>query len=145
MEIATIGFTRSSARSFFDRVGGSGLKRLGDVRVHNTSQLAGFAKKDDLAYFLEAICGVHYVEIPELATTEDLLRAYRAREIDWAAYEARYVELLADREVETALDRQTFEPGIILLCSEDTAERCHRRLAAEYLQRHWPDVKIRHL
>lgn len=145
MEIATIGFTRTSAESFFERIAASGIKRLGDVRVHNTSQLAGFAKRDDLAYFLRAICGVEYTEVPELATTEELLAAYRGKALDWPAYEQRYEETLRQRKVEDALDRSLFEPGIILLCSEDKPDRCHRRLAAEYLRNNWPDVKIRHL
>ena len=145
MEIATIGFTRSSAQSFFERIAASGIRRVGDVRVHNTSQLAGFAKKDDLAYFLRTICKASYVELPDLATTEDLLRAYRGKELDWDAYARSYLRAIADRGVEETLDRGLFEPGIILLCSEDKPEHCHRRLAAEYLQSRWPDVKIRHL
>lgn len=145
MEIATIGFTRTSAESFFGRIADSGIKRLGDVRVHNTSQLAGFAKKDDLAYFLRVICRVEYVELPELATAPELLTAWRSKQISWPEYEKRYAAVLRERKVEASLDRSLFEPGIILLCSEDTAEHCHRRLAAEYLQTRWPDVKIRHL
>ena len=145
MEIATLGFTRTSAESFFGRVTASGIKRLGDVRVHNTSQLAGFAKRDDLAYFLRTICGVEYVELPELATSEELLAAYRGKQLSWDEYEQRYLALLRQRGVERTLDREVFEPGMILLCSEDQPERCHRRLAAEYLRDTWSGVTIRYL
>jgi uncharacterized protein (DUF488 family) len=145
VEIATIGFTRTSAESFFECVKASGIRTLADVRVHNTSQLAAFAKRDDLRYFLRTICDVEYVELPELATSDWLLAAYRAKEMDWDAYAEAYVSLLKERAVESTLDQQLFADGIILLCSEDKPAKCHRRLAAEYLQSHWPNVTIRHL
>jgi hypothetical protein len=44
------------------------VKRLLDVRLNNVSQLAGFAKRDDLAYFLQTICGIEYVHEQLLAT-----------------------------------------------------------------------------
>ncbi|MBI5948837.1 MAG: DUF488 domain-containing protein [Chloroflexi bacterium] len=145
MEIATIGFTKSSAESFFDRVAASGVKRLGDVRLNNTSQLASFAKKPDLVFFLSRLCGVEYLELPELAPEEDMLKAYRAGTLTWDAYAERYLQLLTDRNVAVALGREALEPGIILLCSEHEPERCHRRLAAEYLRDAWGDISIRHL
>lgn len=67
MKLFTIGFTKKSARRFFDLLRESGVKRILDVRINNGSQLAGFAKKDDLAYFLEEICGMDYVHLPSLA------------------------------------------------------------------------------
>lgn len=145
MEIATIGFTKSSAESFFQRIGSSGLKRLGDVRLNNTSQLAGFAKKPDLAYFLTGLFAVEYVELPELAPEADMLKAYRAGSLDWDGYAHAYLELLRARQVAKSLDRALFEPGIILLCSEPAPERCHRRLAVEHLRDAWGDVSITHL
>ena len=145
MEIATIGFTRSSAESFFGRIEASGIRRLGDVRLNNTSQLAGFAKKRDLPYFLDHICGVEYVALPVLAPRDDMLKAYRGGVLPWAEYERQYIALLDERDVATVLQRSSLEPGIVLLCSEDLPDRCHRRLAAEYLKAAWGDITIRHL
>lgn len=145
MEIATIGFTKSSAESFFGRIAASGLRRLGDVRLNNTSQLAGFAKRHDLAYFLDRVCQVEYVELPILAPEEEMLRSYRSGALSWADYELRYLELLHKRDAAVVVDQSLFEPGIVLLCSEDKPDHCHRRLAAEYLQSVWGDITIRHL
>jgi uncharacterized protein (DUF488 family) len=145
VEIATIGFTRSTASSFFGRLAGCGLPLLIDTRLNNTSQLAGFAKKPDLEYFLHRLCGMAYREEPLLAPDENALRAYRAAEIGWDEYAARYLDALAERDVAESLGRSTFEPGAVLLCSEATPERCHRRLAAEYLATVWNDVTVRHL
>lgn len=116
-----------------------------DVRLNNTSQLAGFAKRDDLQYFLREICQAEYVHEPVLAPTQDILDAYKKKSIDWDEYARRYRELLVSRKAEVAVDRSLFDVPAVLLCSEPTAERCHRRLAAEYLAEHWADVKVVHL
>jgi uncharacterized protein (DUF488 family) len=145
MEIATIGFTRSSAEHFFGRIASAGVRGVADVRLHNTSQLAGFAKREDLAYFLRLLCRAEYVELPVLAPEEEMLRAYRGGSIDWEQYSALYIDLLATRDVANVLDHAGFSNGLALLCSEDQPEKCHRRLAAEFLQAHWGDVSIRHL
>jgi uncharacterized protein (DUF488 family) len=145
VEIATIGFTKSSAESFFGRVTASGIRRLGDVRLRNTSQLAGFAKKDDLAYFLARLCGAEYVELPLLAPEDHTLDAYRGGTLPWAEYERRYIALLDGRNVTRTFIRSEWEPGIVFLCSEDQPDRCHRRLAAEYFEAAWADISIRHL
>lgn len=144
MEIATIGFTRSSARSFFERITGFQARTVLDVRLHNTSQLAGFAKRDDLAYLVQTICGAGYVEVPGLAPGAEMLKQYRAKQIGWDAYASAYLHLLAERRIESTLDRAAFDRGV-LLCSEATPDHCHRRIAAEYLQGRWGDVTIRHL
>ena len=48
-----------------------------DVRLNNVSQLAGFAKKDDLAYFAKEICGMDYLHLPALAPTKEMLDRYK--------------------------------------------------------------------
>lgn len=145
MEIATIGFTHTTAERFFGRIRDSGHKTVADVRLSNTSQLAGFAKRDDLAYFLRAVCGAEYLEIPELAPEDHTLKAYRNRTISWEVYSCEYRALLGRREVHRSLSPALFGSGVVFLCSEEGPERCHRRLAAEYLQSYWADVTIRHL
>ena len=145
MEIATIGFTKHSAESFFGRLRRAGTRHLVDVRLNNVSQLAGFAKRDDLKFFLSEIVGASYSHEPQLAPSSETLIAYRNKEMTWEDYEKRYLDLLAHRAVENHLDVDLFRKGVVLLCSEQTSERCHRRLAAEYLDNHWGGVSITHL
>lgn len=144
IQIFTIGFTKKSAERFFTALQQAGVKRLIDVRLNNSSQLAGFAKKDDLAYFLEAICGIEYVHLPELAPTAELLDAYKKRKGDWTVYERAFLELIAERRVEVSIPQALMDRAC-LLCSEDQPEHCHRRLVAEYLQRKWGNIAIQHL
>ena len=144
MEIATIGFTQSSAEHFFERLKRAGVRRLVDVRLNNVSQLAGFAKCADLAYFLESICAVSYEHDLRLAPTQAMLDAYRKKEIDWPEYEAAFTSLMIDRDVPTVLDRTSFHAKTVLLCSETTPEKCHRRVVAELMQREW-SATVEHL
>lgn len=144
MKIFTIGFTQKSAARFFELLRAAGVKRLLDVRLNNVSQLAGFTKRGDLEYFCREILGIDYVHRPVLAPTQALLDQYKKRKGDWGDYEAAFLDLMAKRRVETTLDRAELD-GACLLCSEPTAEKCHRRLVAEYLARKWEDVEVLHL
>lgn len=145
MEIYSIGFTKKSAREFFDLLKAAGVRRLVDVRLNNVSQLAGFTKRDDLAFFLGEICGAEYTHEPRLAPTKELLDAYKKQRGDWSTYERLFLELMRQREIETKLDRTLFDIPTVLLCSEPTPEHCHRRLVIDHLALHWPDVRPIHL
>ena len=144
MRVYTIGFTKKSASEFFEILRESGAQRVVDVRLSNLSQLSGFAKKDDLAYFLNQICQMKYVHLPDLAPTKEMLDAYRKEHRSWESYERQYLDLLDQRRVWKQNIKRTISDGC-LLCSEDKPERCHRRLVAEYLNRRWGDVEIIHL
>lgn len=145
MEVYTIGFTRRGARSFFGALKEHGVRRLVDVRLNNVSQLAGFAKRDDLAFFLGELCGCEYLHEARLAPSAEVLARYRKGGRDWPEYEVAYRRLLDERDVEHTLDRSLLEGPAVLLCSEHTADRCHRRLAAEYLRERWGGFGIVHL
>lgn len=147
LEICTIGFTKPhSAASFFGALKDEGVKRLLDVRLNNSSQLAGFAKRDDLEFFLKEICDAEYVHEPDLlAPTGELLKGYRNKELSWSEYEDRFLALMAQRSVEDRLSPDIFRKRTALLCSEHTAEHCHRRLIVEHLNRHWGGVTAVHL
>jgi uncharacterized protein (DUF488 family) len=134
--VSTIGFTKTTAERFFERIFAAGVKRVFDVRLHNTSQLAGFAKADDLAYFLKKIGGVEYVHQPLLAPTDPMLKAYKKEKGDWRAYEERFLALMSERQIEKRFGPAMFD-GACLLCSEDTPHHCHRRLVCEYLNGQW--------
>jgi uncharacterized protein (DUF488 family) len=141
----TIGFTRSTAAHFFGRLRQAGIRRLIDVRLHNTSTLAGFTRRDDLAFFLRELLDAEYIQEPLLTPTPRMLREYQGGEMGWDTYMAQYRALIESRGVAAALDRSTFKQPSVLLCSEATSERCHRRLAAEYLARAWGGLEIIHL
>jgi uncharacterized protein (DUF488 family) len=143
MKLFTIGFTKTSAEKFFSRLIAANVKKLVDVRLNNVSQLAGFAKKDDLRYFAHSICRIDYEHLPELAPTQDILDEYKKSKGAWSIYADKFLELMARRKIEN-IERQTLD-GACLLCSEDKPHHCHRRLVAEYLRDKWGDVQITHL
>jgi uncharacterized protein (DUF488 family) len=145
MEIYSIGFTQKSASEFFGVLKAHGIERLLDVRLNNTSQLAAFAKQGDLAYFLREICGAAYEHEPLLAPTQEMLDAFKKRKGSWEVYVDAYLALIRFRKVESVLCPESFLNRTVLLCSEATAEHCHRRLALEYLQQQWEGVQIIHL
>jgi uncharacterized protein (DUF488 family) len=140
----TIGFTKKSAEHFFSLIREVGVKCLLDVRLSNSSQLAGFAKKDDLAFFMREICHANYVHLPQFAPTQDILDAFKKEKGDWETYEMAFNKLLVSRRVEETVNKELLDGGC-LLCSEDRPEKCHRRLTAEYLQKYFPDMRIVHL
>ena len=144
MRMFTIGFTKKSADAFFTKLRASGAKRVVDVRLNNVSQLAGFAKRQDLQYFLREICRMDYVHIPDLAPTQAMLDRYKKERGDWSAYEREFLDLVRTREIERTVPKELMADGC-LLCSEDEPQHCHRRLVAEYLRDHWGDVEIVHL
>ncbi|HVC60269.1 MAG TPA: DUF488 domain-containing protein [Acetobacteraceae bacterium] len=143
MKLFTIGFTKTSAEGFFSRLSRAHVEKLIDVRLNNVSQLAGFAKKDDLRYFAETICGIGYEHLPELAPTQDILDDYKKSKGAWSIYTQKFLDLMARRKIEN-IDRSRLDGGC-LLCSEDKPHHCHRRLVAEYLRDKWGDVEIEHL
>lgn len=145
MEIYTVGFTKKTAAQFFGSLRQANIKRLVDVRLNNSSQLAGFAKKDDLLFFLPEICQIEYQHELLLAPTQDMLDAYKKQKGSWQDYQQHFLALLRDRRVEERINPKVFEIPTVLLCSEATAEHCHRRLVLEYLQEKWGNLEIIHI
>ena len=145
MEIATIGFTQHTAESFFGRLRAAHIQQLVDVRINNVSQLSGFAKRDDLRFFLRELCDATYVHETLLAPTEEMLKEYRDKKIAWQEYEKRFLGLMEQRSIESRVPRELFARRSALLCSEHTPEKCHRRLVAEYLGQHWGNIDVIHL
>lgn len=145
VHVYTIGFTQTTAKSFFERLGDARVKSVIDVRLHNTSQLAGFAKAEDLAYFLRKIGGIAYVHEPMLAPTDSMLKAFKKEKGDWRVYEQQFWTLMKDRLIEVRLRPEQLEDAC-LLCSEAQPHHCHRRLVCEYLNEHWnSNLRVRHL
>ena len=147
LRLFTIGFTRKSAAVFFMTLRDAGVRHLVDIRLRNTSQMAGFTKRDDLDFFVHSILGADYTHLPLLAPSESILDAYQV-DHDWSNYERDFQALLRMRKVGAALSPADFVDAC-LMCSEPTADQCHRRLVAEHLRDVWRDaglkVEIRHL
>ena len=141
----TIGFTKKSAEQFFGLLRNNGVKQLVDVRISNSSQLAGFAKGKDLEFFTNEICHIPYKHIVDFAPTKELLDRWHKQEVTWPEYVEIYTKMLKDREIVKKYGVKSFD-GTCFLCSEDTPEQCHRRLLAEYMQEHSKEiVRIVHL
>jgi uncharacterized protein (DUF488 family) len=144
IDLFTIGFTQKTAQQFFELLLTSGVRRVIDTRLNNVSQLAGFSKRDDLAYFLKEIGDIEYVHIPELAPTKDILDAFKKQKGDWQTYESQFIGLMNKRQIEKVLSPDLVD-GSCLLCSEAKPHHCHRRLVAEHLNEKWGNVDIHHL
>lgn len=144
MQLFTIGFTQKTAQKFFNTLCAAGVKRVVDIRLNNVSQLAGFAKRDDLRYFLKTICGIDYIHVPEMAPTKELMDNYKKKKGDWTVYEKTFKALMAERKIARKF-KGRIDDGDCFLCSEASPDHCHRRLVAEYLQKKWGSVAITHL
>jgi len=146
MKLYTLGFTQKSAQEFFKLLRNNGVQRLIDIRIHPHGQLSGFARQEDLPYFLHELAGqCQYLYMPVLAPTPEMMKEYR-KDGNWARYATRFEALMDERNIPTGLDRSIFETTTCcLLCSESTPEHCHRCLVAERLARHWPGLQIVHL
>ncbi len=146
MKLYTIGFTQKRAKTFFELLRRNGIQRLVDIRVSPSGQLSGFARKDDLSYFLDRLAdGCVYLHLPELAPTKEILKDYRA-DRNWDRYVMRFEMLMNERGIPATLERTDFAAQVsCLLCSEASPKQCHRRLVAERLAACWPDVEIIHL
>lgn len=142
--LLTIGFTQSTAENFFGRLRKAGVKTVVDVRLHTDSQLAGFAKKRDLPYFLNSIANITYRHEPMLAPTDALMELGRSGK-DPKAWAKGFRALMAERKIEKALKPGDFDSAC-LMCAEAKAHHCHRSLVADYLQEKWKSpFKVTHL
>lgn len=145
IRVSTIGFTQTSAKRFFERLEQAQTKKVLDVRLNNSSQLAGFAKGNDLSYFLTKISNIDYGTDLLLAPTQDILKAFKKEKGDWSVYEDKFLSLMAQRKIEEKLKPEMLE-GVCLLCSEATPHQCHRRLVCEYLNKKWGNIlDVKHL
>ncbi|MBL0722075.1 MAG: DUF488 domain-containing protein [Sulfurovum sp.] len=143
MNVFTIGFSGKSAEQFFVLLTKNRVKKLIDIRLNNKSQLAGFANAKHLPYFLK-LHNIEYQYSPELAPSKELLSGYKDKTVSWEEYIVVYDKLLKERNVLKDISIENLD-DVVLLCSEPTAEQCHRRLMAEYLAEHFKDIKVVHL
>jgi uncharacterized protein (DUF488 family) len=141
LRLYTIGFTAKSAEQFFSLLNESEASKLIDIRINRTSQLAGFAKEQDLKFLVPELTNMEYVVREELAPTKDLLASYRKKEIAWDEFAENYYHLLRERALDKALSLDDFANSIIL-CSEKEPEKCHRTLLANVIAEKFPSLEI---
>ena len=144
IRIFTIGYAAKNARDFFTILKQAGVRKVIDVRLYNTSQLAGFTKRQDIEYFLQTIVNAEYIHLLIMAPTKQLLNDYKKELISWQQYETQFKAIIAQRQIEKHLIPQDMDMSCFL-CSEAKADNCHRRLVAEYLAELWQNVSIHHL
>jgi uncharacterized protein (DUF488 family) len=144
IKLFTIGFTKKSAEQFFEILKKSNIKTVIDTRLNNVSQLAGFAKKNDLKYFLKEFGGIDYVHLLDLAPTKEILDEYKKHRGQWSVYEQKFLKLISERQIENKVTPNLIDHGC-LLCSESLPHNCHRSLVANYLKGKWYDISIQHL
>ena len=137
MNLFTIGFTGKSAEKFFALLESSKANKLIDIRINRTSQLAGFAKEQDLEFFLPKLVGMQYQVWDDLAPTKELLASYRDKEILWEDFAQKYQDLIKVRGTLEKSSQTDFE-NAVLLCSEREPEKCHRTLLAELITKKFP-------
>jgi uncharacterized protein (DUF488 family) len=147
LEICSIGTSGISAREFFGLLKENEVSCIVDTRLHASSQLAGFSRKDSLAYFADEILNITYIHELSLAPEAHMLKAYRNKQIDWQTYEIAYVELLKTRCVPDSVNLKAWGERPVLLCSENIADHCHRRIAADFIATYLNGAvsSIRHL
>lgn len=148
MKIYTIGFTKKTAEVFFNILKTNNVKTLVDVRLNNRSQLSGFTKEKDLEYFLKELCNIKYIHEPKLSPTKEILKNYKNKDINWNEYKVQFNNLLNQRKVSgDVLYELSYNNPICLLCSELSADKCHRRLVAEYIRSNTKEnnIEIIHL
>lgn len=144
IKLYTIGFTNKSAEKFFTLLKNNDVKKIVDTRINNVSQLAGFAKGNDLKFFANEIGDIGYEHNIDFAPSKELLKKYRSKSMTWEEYEAEYLNLLDMRRIAQKTNIDELHENC-LLCSEHTPEQCHRRLLAEYLKEVRSDIEIIHL
>ena len=143
-KLYTIGFTQKNAEKFFSLLIENNIKSIFDIRLNNTSQLAGFAKSDDLKFFLKAVAGIEYYHVPEMAPTNEIFEEFKKNNGDWKIFQKQFIKLISSRKIEDLPIIKKIE-NACLLCSEHLPEKCHRRLTAEYLAEKFENIEIIHL
>lgn len=143
--VYTIGTQGKFLEQFIVTLRQAGVDAVIDIRLRNTSQLAGYSKKDDLAFLLREGFGIAYEHRPDLAPTPEILDAYH-QDQDWSAYEAAFAPLLRERRAEVVgAEIVARYRAPCLLCGEAKPAKCHRRLVAEYWAAHLPSLLVVHL
>ncbi len=144
-EIYTIGFTQKTAKKFFSLLKNNQIDIVVDIRLNNTSQLAGFSKYPDIEYFLNDLLNIKYIHDPEFSPTEVILKSFKEKKISWNEYVKRFSELMEQRNIEKYIQEKYSNCNDVkycLLCSENDHNQCHRSLVSDYFYKKYNHLKI---
>lgn len=139
IKLFNIGFTQKTAKEFFGIIKANKIDCLVDVRLNPNGQLSRFAFEKDLPYFLSELCnGCAYKHRIDLAPTKELLKEVRDKDCamskNYKLFELAYRKQL---EMKSKISNFVKEfdkyQNVVLLCSEPTNEKCHRRVLSDML------------
>lgn len=143
MRLYNIGYAHKSAKRFFEEMKEHKIKVVVDIRLNNTSQLAGYTKKDDLAYFLKEICGCGYEHRPDLAPTKEMIDGYKSKSVAREAFERQYCKVMRDRgAISSFADQYRGYGRIGLLCSGVDITSCHQQLLSDMIAEQVPSITV---
>ena len=135
MQLYTIGFTQKNARTFFNLLRDNNVKTVVDIRLNNTSQLAAFAKGEDLKFFLTEFCQIEYVHDITFAPTETLLKDYKNKKISWFEYEKEFSRIMEGRNIKNYIIKNySNKDSICLLCLINAIEDLLLKFLVRYLK-----------
>lgn len=142
----TIGFTQKTAEKFFSLLIENNISIVIDIRLNNTSQLAGFSKYPDIEYFLNTVCNIRYIHEPRFAPSEETLKRYKKKEITWDEYTKEFDITMKNRNISSVISKHYLKyDNICLLCSEPTPQNCHRMLIAQQFKNLDNGIVVKHL
>ncbi|TJX12702.1 DUF488 domain-containing protein [Tissierella creatinini] len=142
-KIYTIGFTKKTAERFFNILKENRIELVLDIRLNNTSQLAGFAKFPDIKYFLNQICGIEYIHDVRFSPSEETLKRYKKKAINWEQYISEFNITMNERNINKDIkENYSLDKNVCLLCSEVTSENCHRSLVSSRFKDIFGDIDI---
>ncbi len=131
-KLYTIGFTKKKAEDFFEILKSNNIEKIIDIRLNNTSQLAGFSKYPDIEFFLNEILNVKYSHDSFLSPLESTLKKYKKKQISWDSYVQEFNDTMEERKInEYILNKYSSDDNICLLCSEASPVNCHRSIVSK--------------
>jgi len=139
ISLYNIGFTQKTAEEFFEKLKAKRIDCLIDIRLNPNGQLSRFAFEKDLPYFLEKLVdGCKYVHRIDLAPKKELLKEVRDKDNPMSR-NYKLFEIAFNKQLENYSNIRNFVnqfgkyERVVLLCSEPTIEKCHRRLVSDML------------
>ena len=139
INLFNIGFTQKTAKDFFGILKDNKIDCLVDIRLNPNGQLSRFAFEKDLPYFLDKLVdGCKYVHRVDLAPQNELLKEVRtkgsAMSKDYKLFEKEFNQYLEKKSnIGNFVEQFKKYQNVVLLCSEHTTEKCHRRLVSDML------------
>lgn len=139
INLFNIGFTQKTAEEFFGILKANNIDCLVDIRLNPNGQLSRFAFEKDLPFFLDNLVdGCKYFHRVDLAPKKELLKKVRDKDCPMSKnYKLFENEFFAQLERESKISNFVAQfskfHNVVLLCSEPTIEKCHRRLVSQML------------